>query len=346
MRSPFLHATILLLICASFALAWDTPGHEQIADMAYTRLTPAAKNKIREILQHGDPRYVPANNGDDTLRDAFRRASSFPDVIRDPGASTVFDDAYVDRMNLTFQPDVSPQQLAKPKSEYIRCKTWHYYDTPIHYSTSHAPKIYESNALVAYNYATAQLAKLKNSAAGADLRDAAWWLCWIEHLTGDLHQPLHCTSNYAHNHRGDIGGNAVNIIAPWDGASGALHAVNLHSYWDEGIDHAAGGHRSARQDLTPADAMEVTDAWLRNNQLKPGDSDAADLNVAHWIAQGAALADAHVYQETNAAGQTQEIIDGTNVTPQYTTDQIDVCEHQAVRAAYRLAAVLNGIFQP
>jgi len=346
MRSPFLLATLLLLVCVSVTFGWDTPGHEQIADMAYTRLTPAAKSKIREILQHGDPRDVPANNSDEALRDAFRRASSFPDVIREPGASTVFDDAYVDRMNLLFQPSVSPQQIAKPKSEFVRCKTWHYYDTPIHYSTAHVPKIYGSNGLVAYNYATAQLAKLKNSAAGADLKDAAWWLCWIEHLTGDLHQPLHCTSNYAHNTRGDLGGNAVNIIAPRDSASDALHAVNLHSYWDEGIDHAAGGHRPTRQDLRPADAAEVTEAWLRNNQLQPAAADVADLNAAHWIAQGAELADAHVYKERVMAGQTQEIVDGANVVPQYTTDQIDVCEHQAVLAAYRLAAVLNAILQP
>jgi len=57
--------------------------------------------------------------------------------------------------------------------------------------------------------------------------DRAVALCWLLHLVGDLHQPLHCVAWFSPEFpKGDRGGNGV-AIRP-----GAATVV-LHAYWDD-----------------------------------------------------------------------------------------------------------------
>ena len=73
---------------------------------------------------------------------------------------------------------------------------------------------------------------LKNSAAivrdkNAPKEKRAVHLCWILHLAGDSHQPLHSAALYTtHRFRsGDHGGNYLEYEHGW----------NLHGFWDEQI---------------------------------------------------------------------------------------------------------------
>src|SRR6185369_1198390 len=64
--------------------------------------------------------------------------------------------------------------------------------------------------------------------------DRAVALCWLLHLVGDLHQPLHCVAWFSPEFpKGDRGGNSVAI------RSGGA-AVVLHAFWDDilGIDES------------------------------------------------------------------------------------------------------------
>jgi hypothetical protein len=57
--------------------------------------------------------------------------------------------------------------------------------------------------------------------------DRAVSLCWVSHLVGDLHQPLHAATLLAKAYpRGDMGGNSLAVMD----TSGK--ALNLHSFWD------------------------------------------------------------------------------------------------------------------
>jgi hypothetical protein len=330
MKTQLLLGTIFFFICSSFSIAWDTPGHEQISDMAYTLLTDATKLKIRNILNHGDPQYIPIDQTDDALRDAFRRAASFPDRLKSD-THTAYE-AIVIEMNRKWQPNVDPNATG----ELIRCKTWHYYDTPIRF---HGPKpdVRTSNALVVYNFAAQRLSELKTSGTASDLKEAAWWLYWIEHLTGDLHQPLHCTSNFGTVQGGDAGANLFHIKVPDEKNPGHTKSITLHSYWDEGIDHATNRHLRFDEDLPSDDAKQITNTWLADAAFQPSATDAADLDISHWIAKGAVLADTVVYNG---------ISEGKSPTESYATKQIDLCKHLAVLASRRLGAVLNAALAP
>src|SRR5437870_139746 len=186
-RTALLFAIISVIASAQSVWAWDSPGHEQIADIAWTHLTPHAKAEIAKILKKGDPVFQPKKATDASLRTAFRTAATFPDVIK--GNHTTIYESIIDKMNRKWLPQPNPSD-----NEDSRCKTWHYYDTPIRVSTG-SPQPRESNALKALTFARGQLAALEK-AKKPKRKMQAWWLCWIEHVTGDLHQPLHCASSY------------------------------------------------------------------------------------------------------------------------------------------------------
>lgn len=320
---------LLWLAPRGVALAWDAPGHEQVADIGYSLLDSGTKSVIRSILQNGDPSYVPADGTEEAERTAFRRAAVFPDRIKSDRTSAY--EAIIPEMNRKWQPDVDPNS---PDREAHLCKTWHYYDLPIRVH-GEPPPIKPSSALVALPYAIDQLRALQGSTSASDRKLRAWWLYWVAHLTGDLHQPLHCTSNCEVIATGDAGGNLFHIRLPDE--HGELQPRTLHSYWDDGIDHAAGRHVRYDADLTPADAESITQRWLNDPAIQPSELDVKDLDVSHWIKSQADLADHVVYSG---------ISEGTQPTPTYAAAHAELCKREAVLAGRRLAAILKAALKP
>jgi hypothetical protein len=104
--------------------------------------------------------------------------------------------------------------------------------------------------------------------------DKAVALCWILHLTGDLHQPLHTVALFskAYFPTGDRGGNSIDVT--WGDETRNLHAV-----WD--------GLPTGMDDLSP------TDRTLRSIAEDEVDDEAID----RWLHQHAGLARRFVYTD-------------------------------------------------
>jgi hypothetical protein len=292
----------------------------QIADIAWTKLTPRARQNITAILQAGDPRFQPTGTDENSVREAFRKAATFPDVIKG-NRDTRYEPIIAD-MNARFFTTAPPDPN---NNEDKLCKTWHYYDTPIrdHGDAGKRPPG-ESNALKALALAREQLALLQRSRQ-PDRKMQCWWLYWTEHLVGDLHQPLHCVSSYEFLPNGDAGGNLF-LIANTTGGNGSSR---LHGFWDGGISRAIA--REREQGQSPS-VQDVSTRWTGDAGLAPSASEARNLNVAAWIKTGAMLADTIVYQgiERNAAPSDA-----------YIATEIALSKKQAVLAGTRLAAILN-----
>ncbi len=322
MRNKLLPFVLLAMLgVASPALAWNPTGHEQIADIAWTKLNDRAKAKIAAILMAGDTHFRPASITDEPeVRRAFRHAATFPDEIK-RNRQTDYE-AMIPKMNKRWLPHPDPSD-----NEQLLAKTWHYYDTPIRFAGK-APKVRKSNALTALNYARAQLTALAKANKKPEMQ--CWWLYWIEHVTGDLHQPLHCVSSYEFSATGDNGGNGFNILDPAD----TTKSIRLHFFWDAGIDHAVA--EDASNGLA-AGVETVTARWSGDPALTPASTDAGDLTVNHWIDTGARLADTQVYTGISR-----------NSAPSlpYQTAQATLCKKQAVLAGTRLAEILNEILAP
>jgi hypothetical protein len=296
------------------ATAWDGVGHMQVADVTCLRLNDKAKKEVGAILMAGDPMFRPATTAEADVREAFRKSATFPDVIKG-NRTTIYEDV-IAPMNKMFFVTTQPNP---DDNEDVLCKTWHYFDVPIHDTNNHKPK--ESNALQALTQAREQLAGLEG-AATPDRKTQCWWLAWVEHIVGDLHQPLHCVSNYGALPDGDAGGNLFTIKIP-----GSDRPGRLHGYWDGGVGRAIAADKD--QGL-PVKVEEVSERWLKD--FAPSAEDTANLDVMSWIKTGASLADAIVYCgiEKNQAP-----------TKGYDQMNASLCRRQAVLAGARLAAILN-----
>lgn len=303
------------------AYAWNADGHRQIADIAWTRLTPAVRARVTKILFGADPASGrrPTDTSDEAVRLAFRIAATFPDDIKrdqDFGYGPL-----IDSENQAF-----PVDLPAGSSEAVRCKTWHYYDTAIRLPAGMPPPpIDRSNALVALNRAEGKLRSL--SASGRDVRLQFWYLTWVEHLVGDVHQPLHCVSSYEFSPTGDAGGNLFPLAPDEDG-----RRQELHFLWDDGITRAA--HYTGRHEDAAGGYEAVTAKWETDPTLQPAVAQVKDLSVQDWIADGANLANTRVYTG---------IARGDSPSPAYLSGVESLSKQQTVLAGYRLAAVLNNV---
>lgn len=303
---------LVLALAPSVVFAWGADGHKQIADIAWTKLSPTAKAKLQKILDAGEPSF--RIRGTD-VRAAFDDASTFCDYMKSK-TDTIYEDI-IPTMNSRFNANISAQG-----NEGVRCKTWHYYDLPIRYTGS-TPEIDPSNADVALRLAISELSKL-NKDGLSDTKMACWWLYWIEHVTGDLHQPLHCVSSFEYNEKGDAGGNRFKIKR-----LEAETMTNLHSSWDGGIGRAIGEEREKGKS---GNIEQVSDRWTSDKPIQPSADQAKDLDPMNWIKAGAKLADRYVY------GNLKQ---GDRPDMNYLFVQSDLCRKQAVLGGYRLAAILN-----
>jgi hypothetical protein len=325
MPRRILAALAVLTLCSIMpAHAWDSNGHKQIADIAWAQLDAPTKAKVRLILMAGDPAYRPRQAGNAGTREAFRRAATFADDIK-RNHETQYE-SMVDPMNRMWLPQPDPSDR-----EQERCKTWHYYDTPIRAGAA-APPPRPSNALKALTHAREELA-LQQHSGDPDRQTQCWWLYWTEHLVADLHQPLHCASSFGHSATGDAGGNGFLLGIPDPGRPGKNE--NLHFYWDSGIGHAVAADPATASDYAGApghqDFEDVTRKWSADASARPSATAAHNLDIPAWIAEGARLADTEVYTVAEDAAPA----------PEYDAAQAKLCKRLALLAGARLAEMLK-----
>jgi hypothetical protein len=168
-----------MMFCSS-VWAWNGTGHEAVADIAWDNLTPAAKAKVTELLK-AHPDYARALTKETTAagdkdRQAFMVAATWPDLIRSASFG---------------------------KSHELAHSNWHYIDIPYVIGDVKAPTDFPmtwdpakdkepGNAIQAIKK---NAMDLRNGALSPAERAMA--LCWVEHLVGDIHQPLHAVSLYS-----------------------------------------------------------------------------------------------------------------------------------------------------
>jgi hypothetical protein len=141
-------------------------------------------------------------------------------------------------------------------------------------------------------------------------------LCWLLHLVGDIHQPMHCVNRISKGvPDGDLVGNLVKVTLT-DGSQ-----TNLHALWDRGVDAT---------DKRIEAAVKVVDG-LPENKEKIG-----DMHEDDWCAEsfGLCLKDVYVAPIENGLGPF-------TVTAPYERTVKTIAAARAELAGIRLAKVLN-----
>ena len=311
-------AIVLIAVAASVtpsAWAWGCKGHQVIALIAENYLNPHAREMAMQILAASPISTDLRRYCSDSGLDAFADASTWADDERSVERATA---------------------------------GWHFIDIPLGVSDGDISKYCPTSGCVTSAIAS-QLAVLRNPAASAKARADA--LRYVIHFIGDLHQPLHTTTN------NDLGGNCMPVA--FDGqdpeetnTESGNYRPNLHAVWDTGL----------IEQFSQGETPQQLAAELEN-KFKPEIPawESAPINLASWVWQSHQIAQRIVYgrlpvklpvenpEEVKSCSADNRVSDRLFKLHEQLGISYDVSadaaiQEQLTRAGVRLAAVLNSVW--
>jgi hypothetical protein len=358
-RLPLLLAAILTSTATFTAHAWNATGHMLVGLVAYEELDPARREEWVKILrQH--PRFA----------DDF--APRIPaDVKGTPDEAT-----WIFAFAGTW-PDVARGFTGEAKAKYHHPK-WHYVtnglslegelvgDKPPTDPAATASKPADMNVVQALNY---NLSIARD--ASADPASRAVALCWVLHLGGDIHQPLHCASLVSKRFplpEGDRGGNSIYITAddgwannpnftpdaellmPARGPEAAAAATpgatrrfrpELHAFWDNimGFSEEPLVLAALRKSVTTAHPKASFATEFRKSQ--PAQIMEEDFRWAKAAGYSKYIRRVIALQEPGESGAAASALVPVSLGAPYAKDARLIAEARVALAGYRLADALR-----
>ncbi len=294
---------IYVAILSGSVFSWNRPGHMLVAAVAYADLMQrdaVAAKTVAEILwgfenaklyRQAESQY-PLEQ-DPRLR-YFMAAARWPDDVR--GTSEHRDTWHY--INIPFKPNGQPP--------WVRTKP---------------AKPVNVNGMI-----REQIAILRSTTATAIDKGRA--MCWLFHLVGDIHQPLHTSALFTTNFpNGDLGGNLF-FVRPGQQERG----INLHKYWDDSV---IGTDR--------ANAIKNYGIILRRNIPRSSLPSVGMSDINIWQRESYDLAVSAVYLQGDLTPSTTQ--GRALVVPEgYNENMKTVAEKRIMLAGYRLSDILAQIY--
>lgn len=296
------------LLAPSSARAWNKAGHMVTGAIAYQVLKQDHDDKTiacTVALLHKHPEFagweklMPKLPPQDRDLFLFMQAARWPDDAR---ANPEFypEDAHFDKLHYINLP-------YKPKDQPDSVKT--------------APP---DDLNIFRGYAD-KLGILQGKGNAADRAVA---LCWVAHLVGDVHQPLHTTSLFTKQFRtGDRGGTIFYIRA-----KDSKSPISLHKYWDDLL-------------LSSENVQNVKNLAIelrkRREFAKEKLTELSAADFHDWaVKESLPIAKETVYRNGKLEGSAQQT-QAPALPADYAQTVQPIAERRAVLAGYRLAAVLR-----
>ncbi|HQY87257.1 MAG TPA: S1/P1 nuclease [Tepidisphaeraceae bacterium] len=300
----------LVILIASFllvspAFGWSKAGHMVTGSVAYDILArdnpEALKEIVRILKQH--PSYT------EYLR---KRVESVPKKDRD--------------RHLLMIAARWPDDI-RGLDEYNH-SAWHFINYPIVAKQDEgklvppAPK--EENVVSAFESNLKILKESKNEG------ERAIAVCWILHLIGDAHQPLHTVSFFQSDYwpEGDWGGNGFFVRVTEDG-----EVINLHSLWDGILGNSAAYQDAYKAGVELRLRPEFSSDMLVELQQHP--------TMLEWANESRELALKVAYRNTTLIGSPTDA-NGPLLPDGYAAEAKAVSERRVLLAGYRIASVIEN----
>lgn len=215
-----------------------------------------------------------------------------------------------------YWPDVVRDEAWPARKEKYDRPTWHYVN---HFWRDDGTPLPEMGTL-------GELVERLDSfdEVGSDPIELAWML----HLIGDVHQPLHSSARVtAREPQGDRGGNdfALDDEESWG---------NLHAFWDS-IQMRA--RRKRHSESYSAWIDRIASEIMTLHSRESLEDDLAIEGFESWSQAGAELAMTHAYP--------RYLVRDAHPSRRYQDEVQEVSDRQLALAGYRLAGLMNELFQ-
>ena len=298
-------AVVALVLVSRPLAAWNEKGHMSVAAVAYDLLSQPAQARVAELLKLNPSsnrwnKLVASAPAGKRAKLRFMYASLWPDDIK--GMSNYVNEPETDKRagrNIGY-------------SDRLQHRHWHYIDQPF---TQDGTSLNQAALGAIHAVERIDLFR-KVLASTANDNVKSYDLVWLEHLIGDVHQPLHSATRVSKDQRrGDVGGN--------------LHCLNqdcsrnLHGFWDGAVGFTI--------DAAAADQFAHT-------LNLPDSVKSKNLKTADWIAESLALAQSRVYAGPIKPGRGPSALEGTD----YLMNARHLSRDQISLAGARLAAIINN----
>lgn len=316
-RSSRILIVLLAVLAPRTAHAWGCKGHETVALIAESHLTPGAKAAALKILAAGPIDPALSRYCTEPGLDIFVDSSTWADDYRQ------------------LHPETGP---------------WHFIDIPRGAPEASISQFCPPATGCVTSALVAQLEILRDKKSSPQARADA--LRFVIHFVGDIHQPLHDTTN------NDQGGNCVPVIffgkMPQErNTTTESYSPNLHGVWDTNIIDQLSPTETPQQLAQRLDAQFSTqeDAWAK-----------APIDFNKWAWQSHQLAESVVYGRLpvkiaiEKPAEVKTCADDDHVSTRmlnlhedleddYQSAAAPVVEEQLAKAGIRLATLLNAILK-
>jgi hypothetical protein len=321
----FVGVLLGLLAIARPAPAFHERGHMAIVLIAYRQLDDAHKLQIQSLLK-AHPHYaefLSSAKPADALLDEWvvMQASIWPDWVkkayREPEKGFNFPNHHYVNVPIKRLDGVSEDTVKK-----------------IEQNAADLPKS-ESSGRILVEYPH-WLESYRNPSIEPAKRAVA--LCWVIHLLGDIHQPLHAATLFTRNTpKGDLGGNLS--FVKWQSKP-----TNLHFIWDA----MAGWGELQSPTMSQYSIVDLmTRDFLQRYQVSA--EERAVLSMTDWAKESTAIAEKDAYSFNGKAldlvftakmGE-QPAIQITPALPDgYGANARRIAERRVVVAGHRLAKLM------
>ncbi|MEZ0539770.1 S1/P1 nuclease [Fibrella arboris] len=297
-RSAFVFAAYLLasVLVSTSAYSWNKATHMVTGAIAYRELlaaSPQATARVVAILKQHP--YV---------------KQQWASKINEAALTENERNEYLFMLAARWPDDVRGNAYDHP--------TWHY----INYVYAPQQGIARTDTTLATGETILQAFEQNRQVLRSNAPDSAKAiaLCWLFHLTGDVHQPLHATALIDNQFpNGDRGGNLFKIKVLL-----SSQTINLHSFWD--------GMLLGEDDLRSASnfASQVRQAVSRSQLPQLGKND-----IDTWSKESFQLAQDNAYRSNTLMPGTDQ--EGTVLPPDYVATVKPIAQRQVALAGYRLA---------
>ena len=319
--------------------AWGNTGHEAVAYIAWQQMNSNTQKRVMQLLMMVPTLHNPANTKSipgyaDWVADLpaglsqdqqnlylFMRAATWPDTIKHEWLK---------------DSDTPPANSGSTDTIIGFTDTashgyWHFIDAGFASDKSTVPATPVPNAAT-------EIAAMRSAIAAADTDLLkSYELVWLEHLVGDIHQPLHGTVRF-YMDKGDEGGNTVKIKMPtamkkqFEGTLSKSAPAELHAFWDD-----------LPGEGQPGPALPLAVAFAK--ALPAAQDGVSDTDPNDWATESLTLAKKDAYRKPIGKSPTPSSGSSYTITQAYYDSAMQDAKVRIALAGARLAKLLNENLQ-